>query len=773
MNWKRLSCVLCFAALARTAAGETASINVQADKPGITVSPVLYGIFFEEINRAGDGGLYAEMVQNRSFEDATNAVAWTLLKGQMSLDKSTPLNPNNPTALHLNGSVANEGFHGMALEKGAKYDLSFYARGKGPVTVSLQTTNGVKLPEKKFSTTANWKKLTATLTANSSDPKARLVMTGDTTIDMVSLFPKNAKHKLRSDLMTKLTEMKPAFVRFPGGCFVEGDKLENAFRWKKTIGDDAARPGHWNLWNYRSTDGLGYHEYLQLCEDLGAEPLFVVNCGMSHVEQRMSDRNQKFMPDPEYLQDALDAIEYANGPATSKWGSVRSKAGHPTPFNLKYLEIGNENGGPLYDQRYALFHDAIKSNYPSMHLVANVWHGTPKSRPCEIIDEHYYNNPEFFFANANRYDSYKRNDRLVYVGEYAVTRGCGLGNLRAAVGEAAFMTGMERNSDVVVMGSYAPLFVNPPYKKWNPNAIVFDSARAYGTPSYYVQALFGQNRADVIVPAQVDSPPLHPSSESGMVGVGTWDTQAEFKDIKVTKGDGTLFESDFKAGTNGWIFGEGAWEIQDGALRQTSTNQPAGAFIGNKTWSDYTIRLKARKLGGREGFLISFYADNPSEHSWWNIGGWGNTEHAVEGGGFTSRRVRGKIETGRWYDIRIEISGKTMRCYLDDKLVHEIAPGQASPSLYAVAGLKRDTGELILKVVNASAQPMDTTLNLHGIEKISAGKAVVLTSADLKDENSFDNPTKVVPKEETVTGVSTNFIHQFPANSVTVLRFKP
>ena len=442
--------------------------------------------------------------------------------------------------------------------------------------------------------------------------------------------------------------MKPAFVRFPGGCYVEGDKLANAFRWKDTIGDVAQRPGHWNLWGYRSTDGLGYHEYLQMCEDLGAEPLYVINCGMAHKDHVAMDQMGP------WVQDALDAIEYANGPATSTWGSLRAKAGHPAPFNLKYLEIGNENGGPLYQERYRLFYDAIKARYPDIQLVADV---RTTQRPTEILDEHYYNSPEFFIDNAGKYDKYDRKGPKIYVGEYAVTQNCGQGNLRAAIGEAAFMTGMERNCDVVVMASYAPLFVNVGWRQWNPDAINFDGARAYGTPSYHVQKMFSHNRGDVVLPIDLESPAVELGAKGGAIGVGTWATQAEFKDIKVTRGDKTLFESDFAKGLEGWRTIGGQWKAESGVLRQTGRQTDVRAIAGERSWDNYTYTLKARKLGGAEGFLIMFRVQDPRAKAWWNLGGWGNTKHAIEMGGIIGNEVPGRIETGRWYDIRIELHG--------------------------------------------------------------------------------------------------------------------
>jgi alpha-L-arabinofuranosidase len=775
-------------------AGE-ATLTVQVDQPGVKVSPLLYGIFFEEINRAGDGGIYAELVQNRSFEDAATPVAWTLVKGadaegSLALDKTQPLNAHNPTSLKLDivkgrVGIANNGFaketqDGIAVQAGKAYDLTLYARGGGELTASLEKQDGTVLAVQKIAgLSADWQKFQCLLTANATVPNARLVIAaeqpGTVWLDMVSLMPRDGYkgHPFRADLAQKLADMRPAFVRFPGGCYVEGNKLAEAFRWKQTIGDIAARPGHWNLWGYMSNDGLGYHEYLQLCEDIGAAPLYVINCGMSHEEQNKKKAPPEGAELQEYVQDALDAIEYANGPVDSKWGALRVAAGHPAPFNLHMMEIGNENGGPVYNQHFALFHDAIKAKYPDFQLVSDVWGGLPGERKIDIADEHYYNSPEFFLRNADKYDKYDRAGHKVYVGEYAVTKNCGRGNLAGAIGEAAFMTGMERNSDVVVMASYAPLFEYVGWKHWNPNAILFDGARSYGTPSWQVQTLFGRNRADIVLPLTLTAPATESTeTRGGKIGLGTWNTQAEFKDIKVTQGNKVLFVSDFAKNTKGWKFTGGDWQTADGALRQSAKGTDLRAYAGQKEWKDYTLTLKARKLGGAEGFLIIFAAPNEKDKAWWNLGGWGNQGHAVEMRGVEHDRVPGQIETGRWYDIKIELQGSRIRCWLDGQLVHDIKNGSLK-SMYAVAGLKQNTHEIILKVVNAAGEAMDTALDLKGAPKLApTGTAVVLTSADPNDENSFDEPTKVAPQEETVPVPGASFRHTFPAHSVTVLRLK-
>ena len=457
-------------------------------------------------------------------------------------------------------------------------------------------------------------------------------------------------------------------------------------------------------------------------------------------------------------------------------GAVRARNGHPKPFHLKYLEIGNENGGPRYQERYALFHDALQKSHPEIRLIANE---PVTTRPMDILDEHYYSSPQFFIQNATKYDSYDRQGPKIYVGEYAVTENGGQGNLRAALGEAAFMVGMERNSDVVVMASYAPLFTNVHYKKWNPDLINFDSARVYGLPSYYVQQLFARNRPDVLLPVQLDTPTTAAVPvQRGAIGVGTWATQAEYRDIKVVQGHKTLFASDFSGGSKGWRFHDGQWQAADGVLRQSGRGVDFRALAGDPSWTDYTLTLKARKLGGAEGFLILVRVKDDNNWVWWNIGGWGNVRHALERCDDGSKSplgqsVSGQVETGRWYDVRVEVQGDRIRCFLDDRLINQAVYAPITVStLHAVAGRVKATGEVILKVVNVSAQPQETIIQLRGVKAVAPqAAAVVLTSADPSNENSLEQPAKVAPVTGTVKAAP-NFRHTFPANSLTVLRLR-
>lgn len=773
---------------------QTATMEIDSSAQGTPVSPVLWGIFFEEINHAGDGGIYAELVRNRSFEDAPTPQAWTLAgrdagKSRIEVENSAPLNVRNPHYLRWDieegaslVSLVNEGYWGIVVEKGKRYRLSLYARCdnlfRGELRISLQSANGeVYAQHTVRGIGTKWNRFSATLTSRATDPKARLVITalspGVVFLDMVSLMPvdtfKGRTNGLRKDLAQMLADLKPSFVRFPGGCFVEGDRLRNALRWRDTLGDIAERPSRWCVWDYTTTQGLGLHEYLQMCEDLGAEPLLVVNCGMA-CQYRGGDIAPMDTLE-EWIEDALAAIEYAIGPPTSKWGSVRAKNGHPKPFPLRFVEVGNENWGSAYEERYARFYDAIKARYPQIQIIAN---SPVRTRPMDILDEHYYSSPEWFISQANRYDRYNRTAPKIFVGEYAVTQGCGAGNLRAAIAEAAFMTGIERNGDIVVMAAYAPLFVNVNDRKWNPDLIGFDSSRCYGTPSYYVQKMFSVYRGTHVLPLRINAPAISVTEPRGAIGLGTWATQAEYRDVKVMHNGQTLFTADFAQGATGWRVVRGNWQVTASGYRQSSADIDCRAIAGDVNWTDYTLTLRARKLGGAEGFLIMFRVRDDNNWYWWNLGGWGNSKHAVEkcvGGGksIVSNEVPGSIETGRWYDIRIEVLGNRIRCYLDGKLIHDFED-KPLPALYAVASRNRQTGKLILKVVNVSDRAIETEIRLTGIRSAQpTGKVVTLTSDSLDDENSLENPKRVAPVESRLNRVAPQFRYTFPKHSLTVI----
>lgn len=776
--------------LATTLTSQAATVDIQVDQPGHKVAPTLWGVFFEDINLSADGGIYPEQVRNRSFEDAAKPDFWNFAstgsgKSEMAVATVRPLNPLNKQHLRvrLDGAftLENSGYYGMGIAKDESYTFRVAVRGEdfsGPITVKLLSVTGAELATGEIKSIGEgWKYQTIDFTANASDAKAKLQISasgkGTLFLDMVSLLPKKTwkDNGLRPDLAEAVQALKPSIFRFPGGCWVEGETMDKMYNWKKTIGNIDARTSLWNIWQYNATHGLGYHEYLQMAEDLNAEPLFCINVGMSHKEIIPMDQMGQ------WVQDALDALEYANGPTNSFWGGLRAKNGHSAPFNMKFMEIGNENGTQAYNERWALFYKAIKAKYPEVQLIANDWQNNiPKDPKPDLVDEHYYNTPEFFMQQAHRYDNYDRKGPKIFVGEYAVTRNTGKGNLRGAIGEAAFMTGMERNSDVVAMAAYAPLFCNANHKRWPVNLINFDSTRWFGIPSYYVQKLFSEHRGDVTLPTKVEVGTIEEKPPTGVIGVGTWNTSAEFKDIKVTAPDGkVLFASDFSRNSDGWkLLGDGAkWSVADGVLKQSAEREFIRAVAGDKSWTDYTLTLKARKLSGQEGFLILFHINDDEDRTWWNIAGWNNTQHGVEIGE-TLDGKRGRVEANRWYDIKVEVKGGAVKCSLDGKVIHDLKNTLTiTRGLFASAVTDSKSGDIIVKVVNAAATSTETEINLHGAKKLAASASgVVLTSGSPKDENTLEEPTKVAPKNLTIPVSGTKIKHAFPGNSLTVIRVK-
>ena len=759
--------------LSASAAQATPSITVDTRKPTIEVSKSLFGIFFEEINQAGEGGIYGELLRNRGFEfegSATMPVGWKSLKGSpVSLDRAVKLNDARRASLRLDGrngitAVANEGFWGIPVTAGERYRLQLWTKSDQPVTASITAAGGT-VATATFPTSADWKLHEVELAANRSDPKAALEVSvaagGVAHIGYASLMSEKSirNNGFRADLIEKLSAMRPAFLRFPGGCFVEGDTLSIRWNWKDSLGPIESRVGMPRIhWGYPSSNGLGYHEYLLLCEQLGSEAMFVANVGMSHREVvPMSEMGP-------YVQEALDAIEYAMGPVSSKWGALRAKNGHPQPFKLKYVQIGNENGGPAYNERFKLFSEAIHAKYPQIERIACLWGSKPTSAPYELIDEHYYDNPSWFWANSNRYDSYPRNGEDVYVGEYAVTRGSGRGNLAGALSEAAFMAGMERNSDIVKLASYAPLFENVNNRQWNPNAILFDASQSYGTPSYWVQTLYGQNRVDRILAHKVTAPKAEIPPMGGGIGLMTWRTDAEFKDIQLTV-DGKRINEPIRIHQT-----SGAWTHNDGIIRQTTIQDNRQAHlqglstVGAKRMS---LQLKAKKNSGDEGFIIMFEVGSRTLQ--WNLGGWENTVHAFQvNGGRTGRGVPAKIDTGKWYDIRIEQTADRIRGYLDGKLVEEVRI-QPVPDFTAVAGVDEKANEVVVRIVNGASASRRVNLNLNGIKANTSARATVLKGSTPDDENSFAEPNKVSPMTSRLT-VGPKSTYTAPPYSLTILR---
>jgi alpha-N-arabinofuranosidase len=528
-----------------------AVISVDAAHPGAAISRSMFGIFFEDINFGADGGLYPELVKNRSFEFQEPLTGWHEVlgfskkgldspKGELAVRTEDPLNQANPHYLRARVyepgyAFYNAGFRGIGVESGAEYRFSAYVRSGGPKAIRATVTDesGHELGSGKLEGfSEHWKRYQTVIRMNATAQHARLNLivdeNGHLDLDMISLFPvdtwKHRENGLRKDLVQLLYDMHPGFLRFPGGCIVEGRLLATRYRWKTTVGDIAQRQTIINRWNdefdqrpapdYFQSFGLGFYEYFQLAEDIGAKPLPILNCGMAC--QFNSSETAALNQLDEYVLDALDLIEFVNGPVTSPWGKMRAQMGHPEPFHLAMIGVGNEQWGPRYVERYKVFAAALKAKHPEIKLVVaagpapsgepfdSMW-ATWRQLHADIVDEHYYMSPEWFLKNSARYDQYDRSGPKVFAGEYAaqsagMTRSDNRNNWKTAISEAAFMTGLERNGDVVQMASYAPLLAHVDAWQWKPDAIWFDNLRSFGTTDYYVQKVFASNVGTRILP---------------------------------------------------------------------------------------------------------------------------------------------------------------------------------------------------------------------------------------------------------------------------------
>lgn len=833
--------LLCFAAAALLMSScggivpeEELVINLQ--EKGAEVAPSMYGIFFEEINHAGDGGLYAELVKNRSFEElempegyyaegdilhpkevcnhltgevrhgsfrwTTEPVpGWTLQTGEnssaeMKLTKESPKfqsAPNNLKVTIKDAStpvrLVNGGYWGMNLVKDDSYLLRAILRTsadyKGKITALLlsDTDEVLALAPVEVDGSGSWNDVRQTLRPSATAAKGKLALEfdgmGTVSLDYVSLFPektfRDRPNGLRNDVAEMLNGLHPAFVRWPGGCVVEGISLENRFEWKKTLGDPASRSGEYSTWGYRCSYGFGYHEMLQFCEDINADAMFVCNVGLG-CQYRMGDAS----PESKiayYLDDCMDAIEYALGDATTEWGAKRAAQGHPQAFPLKYVEIGNENWGDEYDKRFDIFYQAIKEKYPELILISN--HGlggTGKIAKTDMIDPHWYVNPEFFFQNTTIFDSHPRGKYDAYVGEYACNADVGGGNMRAALSEAAFISGMERNGDLVKMASYAPLLENRNDRSWAVNLIWLDTDQVLGRSSYYVQQMAAENRPTYNVKSNrsMSSPrPLEYSA--GRFGFGSWNTQVEFKDVKVTKEDGTAVNLDL----NSVADKKGAWTLENGVLSQTSLETPTRYIVDGFNGNRFTLECQVRKVGGHEGFFLYFGLSQDDKKGFvYNVAGWNNQSTAVEGvsdgqtTGVVGDRVSQSLENNKWYDVKLVVTPQKSELYMDGKLIVAYAP-ETTPLQFFSSGYDEATGELIVKVVNAEAEAYPLRVKLDGVNQVEkTGKVISLSAASDMDENSFEEPKKIYPQESEFKGFGKSFDYTFPPFSYTILRVK-
>lgn len=776
----------------------------------------LYGIFFEDLNHAADGGLYAEMVQNRSFEFCTvdnpsyhPLMAWEKIEKKYSrmqwwIQDSHPYSRRNPHYLvceifetGMGAGVRNTGFTpGMYLQKGEKYRFSCLAatdgRGELPLRIVLENDEGRNLGQADIvvSNGTVWNHYEAEITAQETTTAGNLSIyieaVGRLYLDMVSLFPQKTflqqRNGLRADIATLLADLKPRFMRFPGGCLVHDGSInaedrDSLYRWKNTIGVLEERPARRNNWGYNQTLGLGYYEYFCFCEEIGAKPLPVLPAGYDPHHQRKVPFDQL----DEWIQEALDLISFANDDASAQWGRIRCELGHPEPFGLEYIGIGNEEVGEGFFERYPYFHKAIKEKYPDIQIIASSgpfaaggeyekgWNCARRNH-ADLVDEHYYMAPEWFLANHHRYDSFDEKDPRVFLGEYA-----SWGNTwYNALIEASYMTGMERNSEKVGLACYAPLLCNVNYINWKPDMIWFDNHQAYGTANYYVQKLFmnhqGNDRIELEMTGIDDSVTIQDDPKGGF-GLRTEpDTVVRYSQIMI---------EDIQNGTI-WKDSE-VYFVGDNVEQYISADPDARVvtedILLHTVESDhYIITVKGEMLYGRRGFMLQYGNRDEKNRYQWEIGGWQNMDSAltqdIAGRNSCLTQSSFTVAADREYELKLEIEGRHLRAYIDGELIHEIhhAPVKIEP-LYTAASIDRQSGDVIVKLVNVQKRPIDTVLHMEGIEQ-AKGTAYIMSGFALKDENSFAEPLKVSPREEEIQLTQGCCSCHIDGESVQVLRFQ-
>ena len=857
------------------------ALQIDAGNKLHDISDLLMGIFIEDINFAADGGLYAEKIVNRSFEYTEIAkkdqmYGWQTVgtvDAKVAInDLAGALNENNTNYLVMNNTsgepagVANAGFlDGISVAEKESYDFSIYAKSleayNGSLTIRLVAGKDIIGETTITGITEEWKKFESTITASATaykNVKLQVLMeNGSIAIDMVSLFPqntyKNRENGLRADLATLLEELKPSFLRFPGGCVIEGYDYETMYNWKDSIGvgrdgepllfngtygDVAARKQGINVWtniNLKEdaqpsymTYGLGFYEYFLLAEDIGAIGVPVVNCGM-YCQARggiaVPIGTEEFQG---FIQDALDLVEFCRGGADTKWGAIRIAMGHEEPFALKYIGIGNENWTNNYFKRYELFveafEEAAKKNPELFEGIELMYSAGPddgtsgadymksyqnaekwlKANPGKTVldyagatDHHYYNTPEWFLQNTDYYDekNYSRESLTdtiyggainVFIGEYAAKSN----TLKAALAEAAYMTGIERNSDIIRMAAYAPLFGNLTATHWSPDLIWFNNHVSTGSVNYYMQKLFSTNVGSSLLSSTLTGAEAEFTPPAGMVGVGTWNTTAEFDNIKIVSNDTgeVLGEQTFDTNTfqKEWKnVADGKFTVTDGKLRQTnpstnSTTTGTVAYYGNKSWGNYTYTLEATKLTGSEGFLIPFVVQDKNEHYFWNIGGWNNTVSCLQqvSGGTKSDQVAGTvkncvIEQGKTYTLKVVVTDANVKCYIDDKLyVNYTFSTAAGYEAYQVVSTD-ETGDIIVKLVNVTGEDRTFAIDLANASTAQTDAIVYQVKGDsLANDNILGAKEDCIMEEFTVSGFGTQFNYTVPQYSATVIRIK-
>lgn len=816
------------------------SINIKTQVKRFPTAKNLYGIFFEDINRAGDGGLYPEMLRNRSFEDSIPPVecstegddyaivtpagwrdefnhgegltrwvrdnqieytpipAWYCEAASMKLDLKDTLNDKRSAALQVElqpgGFIYNTGFVGVPQIEGETYHFYMFAKTEEPMEISLsiEEEQTILCECEMVINGEGYRRYDATFLASRTTGKARFVITsrsgGRISLGFTSLMPASTYlgHGLRNDLVMKLRDMHPTFLRFPGGCIVEGFTPSTAMRFKNTIGPVWERPSHLLMWHYRTTNGLGFHEYLQLCEDIDLEPLYVFNCGMT-----CQARNSVLMEGDdleEMLQDTLDAIEYAVAPADSKWGKVRALMGHPEPFKMNYVEIGNENWGKDYEERYLRCYNLLKDRYPWIKIVANS-HVESKNLPVDIVDEHYYDSVEYFAENIHFYDDYDRKGPNIFLGELAVLRGP-VGQLYAALGEAMFLVGMERNQDIVTLASYAPLLDNYHYYAWYPNLIIFDNLKSFCIPTYYAWKLFGGSRGDYVVwskdVAEVLYRPVKGmASLIGSAGVRyrnpRWDGKVvgavhEVMGHEVALEDGFLITEPDEV------------QKKESSTMGVNLDEVLVVFGDQEEVTEGTFEIDILAEEGREvgiGIYSSripkevYMNDETNPPREWNAGIVRPFQWRIKDGISRLMEVKNREELlltpeaevslniGEYNTFKYIVTGKQISLYVNDMLVQEAVV----PNFPSMASVVCDTGEeVIIKLVNMAPEADDIQIQLDC--EVESEYRVGLLTGGKYDENTIEHPEKIQDTQVMLYGASKSFIYAAPALSLNVIHLK-
>jgi len=758
----------------------------------------LYGIFFEDINHAADGGLYAEMVRNRGFEFSSldngeyrPLTAWKKIEEDgadisIAVENKQPLSKKNPHYLMMDiknaggkAGIMNMGYNtGFYFKEGNEYKFSIYAKSEENIDIAviLQSSDGNIYAESTISVSGGeWEKYTVNLKSSGTDTFGRLAVivknTGKVYIDMISLFPKDTykgrSNGMRKDIAELLEALKPKFMRFPGGCLihdgsVNSDDRDSMYRWKNTVGELQDRGSRRNNWGYNQSLGMGYYEYFLLCEDLGAKPVPILPAGFNpHSGQAVAIDDLG-----EWIQDALDLIEFANGDISTKWGKIRAELGHSEPFGLEYLGVGNEEIGREFFERYAYFHKAIKEKYPGIKIIntsgpfasgSEYERGWKSAREngSDLVDEHYYQTPEWFIANNNRYDNFKKDDPKVFLGEYA-TWGNTYYN---AIVEASYMTALERNAHAVALACYAPLLCNTDYVNWQPDMIWFDNHRVYPTANYYVQKMFMTNQGTHTVKYDKNGfsrvKVLGENKLSGMVELEAERCHCDFYDISVTD------DSTGKITKYDDIIG----------IRNKRV------FLDNVNSDKYTIKFKAKKFSGDRGFILYLGKKDDKNLVNWTIGGWANSDSALyslkSGGNACLNHKVFTVDSGIEYSFEIKVENRKMTTYINGEknLEADDKPAEMQ-ELYTSVGIDEESGDIIIKAVNIQDKECSAEIEVCSKNNGLSGIVYELAGNSLDDENSFDEPDKVKPSEKAFSCDINKWKYTFPKESVTIFRIR-